>query len=97
MCKHRMGMICAALRDSGAAAKLLEESRAYYEKVTPGHDLAREAQLGLALVGLRQAEGLAGEARRARQQELLAQMKEQVGGCWGGQCSWLCAAVALLV
>jgi hypothetical protein len=79
MCKHRMGMICAAMRDSGTASKLLEETKAHYEAVAPGHDLAREAALGLALVALRQADSLAGEARREQQQQVLAHMRDQVG------------------
>ncbi len=81
LCKHRMGMICAAMRDSGAAAKLLEETRAHYEGQQAGHDLAREAQLGLALVALRAAEPLPPAQRREKQQQLLAQIQEQVGGC----------------
>jgi hypothetical protein len=80
LCKHRMGMVCAAMRDSGTAAKLLEETRAHYEAQQAGHDLAREAQLGLAMVALRTAESLPAAQRKERQQELLAQMKEQVRG-----------------
>eukprot|EP00775_Hariotina_reticulata_P004688 gene4688-4940_t len=49
LCKHRLGMICAAGRDTRAATSLLQETKQHYESIQPQHPLAAEADLGLQL------------------------------------------------
>ncbi len=49
MCRHRMGMVCAAGRDHRAATKLLQESRQHYAQQEEGHPLQHEAEAGLAM------------------------------------------------
>lgn len=49
MCKHRLGMICAAGADARAATKLLQQSRDKYKGMGgSGGGLAKEAEVGLA-------------------------------------------------
>ncbi len=49
MCKHRLGMICAAGADHRAATKLLQISKSKYEGGGgSGAGLAKEADVGLA-------------------------------------------------
>ncbi len=49
MCKHRLGMVCAASGDHRAAMQLLGSSREHYLKGDATHALAKEADLGLAM------------------------------------------------
>jgi hypothetical protein len=49
LCKHRMGMICAAGRDHKAATALLTSSKEHYQKQQQDHPLALEADLGLTM------------------------------------------------
>jgi hypothetical protein len=49
LCKHRMGMICAAGRDHKAATALLNNTKQHYQKQQQDHPLALEADLGLAM------------------------------------------------
>lgn len=49
LCKHRMGMICAAGRDHKAATALLNSTKQHYQKQQQDHPLALEADLGLAM------------------------------------------------
>lgn len=49
LCKHRLGMICAAGRDHRSAQQLLGETAAHYHAMQAQHPLALEAELGLAM------------------------------------------------
>lgn len=49
LCKHRMGMLCAAGRDHRAAAALLSSTKEHYQKQQPDHPLALEADVGLEM------------------------------------------------
>jgi hypothetical protein len=49
LCKHRMGMVCAAGRDHRAATALLTATKEHYQKQQQDHPLALEAALGLTM------------------------------------------------
>jgi hypothetical protein len=49
LCKHRMGMVCAAGRDHRAATALLAATKEHYQKQQQDHPLALEADLGLTM------------------------------------------------
>lgn len=49
LCKHRMGMVCAAGRDHRAATALLTSTKEHYQKQQQDHPLALEADLGLTM------------------------------------------------
>jgi hypothetical protein len=49
LCKHRLGMICAAGRDHRAATSLLTETKQHYAAQQPDHPLSLEADVGLRL------------------------------------------------
>ncbi len=49
MCRHRMGMVCAASGDHRSAMQLLSATRAHYQKQDNTTALAKEAELGLAM------------------------------------------------
>jgi hypothetical protein len=49
LCKHRLGLICAAGRDTRAATALLQETKQHYEFIQPQHPLAAEADFGLEM------------------------------------------------
>ena len=50
LCKHRLGMICAAGTDRAAGKKLLIESKERYLKQGEEHPLAAEAEVGLDII-----------------------------------------------
>lgn len=50
LCKHRLGMICAAGRDTRAGLVLLSDTNDHYKQQDDGHPLRHEAELGLAMV-----------------------------------------------
>jgi hypothetical protein len=49
LCKHRLGMVCAAGRDYRSATLLLGDTLQHYRQQQQGHPLAHEAELGLAM------------------------------------------------
>jgi hypothetical protein len=49
LCKHRMGMVCAAGRDQRAATALLTNTKEHYQKQQQDHPLALEAETGLTM------------------------------------------------
>lgn len=76
MCKHRLGMICAASHDFQAASSLLTDTQTHYQKQDQAHPLAHEGAFGLALCKLWSAKlNLSGSALSQHQQQCLQDMK----------------------
>ncbi|KAF8071356.1 hypothetical protein HT031_001440 [Scenedesmus sp. PABB004] len=84
LCKHRLGMIAAAGRDHRAATQLLGETRAHYAAQQPGHPLAHEAELGLAMARLKALDPRTpADARKAAVETGLAEMRAALAGMAG--------------
>lgn len=64
LCKHRLGMVCAAAGDWRSAKKLLEESAARYGGMEAAGGLTAEARFGLAAAAYRGG-GAAGQEQAA--------------------------------
>jgi len=76
MCKHRLGMICAAAGDHRSATQLLQLTRDHYLKQASTHALAKEAQLGLAMAKYRIAASAdSSERRHQLQDQALAEIR----------------------
>ncbi|MEW5308118.1 MAG: hypothetical protein WDW38_000100 [Sanguina aurantia] len=77
LCKHRLGMICAAVGDHKSALQLLQVSHQHYSNQQAGGMLAVEAEIGLNLARFRAIP--AGDADRAQQQQaLLTTLRRQL-------------------
>ncbi|PNH12999.1 hypothetical protein TSOC_000091, partial [Tetrabaena socialis] len=53
LCKHRLGMICAAQGDHRSALQLLRDSRQHFGGAAEQAMLAKEADIGLAMAKFR--------------------------------------------
>lgn len=84
LCKHRMGMICAAGRDHKAATALLTSSKEHYQKQQQDHPLALEADLGLTMAQLKAlSPRLSSSERSTAVDEALEQMRRTLTGMAG--------------
>lgn len=81
LCKHRLGMVCAASRDAESARKLLTNTRERYRQQDEAHALAHEAAFGLGLARIKSLDvRLDAAARRAEVAEVLTGMKADLEG-----------------
>eukprot|EP00877_Chromochloris_zofingiensis_P000651 jgi/Chrzof1/10587/Cz05g04140.t1 len=69
LCKHRLGMICAAGRDTRAGLVLLSDTNDHYKQQDDGHPLRHEAELGLAMVRMKSLEPRLSATERQQQQK----------------------------
>ncbi|GFR43261.1 hypothetical protein Agub_g4322 [Astrephomene gubernaculifera] len=80
LCKHRLGMICAAQGDHRAAKQLLQASHKHFSNEGSQSMLAKEAEIGLAMAKFR-AVDVARETSSRRvqlQQEALEQLRKEI-------------------
>eukprot|EP00879_Flechtneria_rotunda_P017155 GHRR01017967.1.p1 GENE.GHRR01017967.1~~GHRR01017967.1.p1 ORF type:complete len:229 (+),score=78.75 GHRR01017967.1:451-1137(+) len=81
LCKHRLGMICAAGRDHRSAMKLLNDTLQHYQQQQPDHPLAKEAEMGLAMASIKALDPRMSAAdRTAAVEEGLQKMKAALTG-----------------
>lgn len=81
LCKHRLGMVCAAGRDYRSATLLLGETLQHYRQQQQGHPLAHEAELGLAMARVKGLDPRMPKADKdAAVGEALQQMRAALAG-----------------
>eukprot|EP00878_Enallax_costatus_P026487 GHUV01028426.1.p1 GENE.GHUV01028426.1~~GHUV01028426.1.p1 ORF type:complete len:169 (+),score=24.47 GHUV01028426.1:423-929(+) len=81
LCKHRLGMICAAGRDYRSATMLLGDTWQHYSKQQEGHPLAHEANFGLAMARVKGMDPrMSSSERESKIREELALMRSAIAG-----------------
>ncbi|KAF6262181.1 hypothetical protein COO60DRAFT_1497721 [Scenedesmus sp. NREL 46B-D3] len=81
LCKHRLGMVCAAGRDYRSATLLLGDTLQHYRQQQQEHALAHEAELGLAMARIKGLDPSMSKADRdAAVSEGLQQMRSALAG-----------------
>ncbi|GLC43683.1 hypothetical protein PLESTM_001504200 [Pleodorina starrii] len=80
LCKHRMGMICAAQGDHRSAVQLLQASRNHFSEEGSQSMLAKEADIGLAMAKFRAVDTARDSAakRAELQQDALELLRTEI-------------------